>query len=128
MTDGFYFHSINEKYEKTALCLAVEKENIEIIKLLLTNDTLIIDVLNTYSGDGVNNKTALSLAVEKENIEIIKLLLTNVGINILNNSICREKQTSLVWSDTNDIKNILFLLQEKGIDFSIRDEHRKAPI
>ena len=30
----------------TALCLAVEKENIEIVKLLLTNDKLDINIVN----------------------------------------------------------------------------------
>ena len=34
---------------KTALYLAVEKENIEIIKLLLSNDKLDINILNISS-------------------------------------------------------------------------------
>ena len=33
---------------KTALYLAVEKENIEIIKLLLTNDKLDINLINIF--------------------------------------------------------------------------------
>ena len=33
---------------KTALYLAVEKENIEIVKLLLTNDKLDINLLNIF--------------------------------------------------------------------------------
>ena len=33
-------------YYKTALYLAIEKENIEIVKLLLTNDKLDINVIN----------------------------------------------------------------------------------
>ncbi len=37
------FNDIYIKFYKTALYLAVEKENIEIIKLLLANDTLDIN-------------------------------------------------------------------------------------
>ena len=33
-------------FYKTALYLAVEKENIEIVKLLLTNDKLDINIIN----------------------------------------------------------------------------------
>ena len=42
------FQSNSDKiiFHKTALYLAVEKENIEIIKLLLTNDQLDINLLN----------------------------------------------------------------------------------
>lgn len=36
----------NIKIHKTALCIAIEKENIEIIKLLLANDKLNINQLN----------------------------------------------------------------------------------
>ena len=33
---------------KSALYLAIEKENIEIVKLLLTNDKLDINILNIF--------------------------------------------------------------------------------
>ena len=33
---------------KTALYLAVEKENIDIIKLLLTNDKIDVNIINIY--------------------------------------------------------------------------------
>ena len=39
-------YEISMKFYKTALYLAVEKENIEIVKLLLTNDKLDINILN----------------------------------------------------------------------------------
>ena len=37
------------KYYKTAFYLAVEKENIEIVKLLLTNEKLDINILNIFN-------------------------------------------------------------------------------
>ena len=52
-------------FYKTALYLAVEKENIDIVKLLLTNDKLII-----------NKKTALDLAIKNRYTEIVILLET----------------------------------------------------
>lgn len=62
--------------EKTALFLAVEKENIEIIKLLLNKENLLI---NEYNGEWF--LTALHLAAQKSNIEIVKLLLSRKDIN-----------------------------------------------
>ena len=37
------------KIQKTALCIAIEKENIDIIKLLLNNDKLDINQLNIFN-------------------------------------------------------------------------------
>ena len=64
---------------KTALYLAVEKGNVDIVKLLLSCNKLDINITN-------NGKTALFLAVEKENAEIVKLLLTHdkIKVNIIN--------------------------------------------
>ena len=69
---------------KTALNIAVEKNNLEIVKLLLKNER--IDVNAPYKPNEREVESALYLAVEKENIEIIKLLLTNdqLDINFLN--------------------------------------------
>ncbi len=38
----FYF------FDKTALYLAIEKENIEIVKLLLSNEKLDINIINIF--------------------------------------------------------------------------------
>lgn len=69
----------DEQIEKTALYLAVEIKNIEIIKLLLSNERINVNILNKSES---GNKTTLHLAVEKEYIEIIKLLLNNKEIEI----------------------------------------------
>ena len=81
-------------FNETSLCLAVEKENLDIIKLLLMNDKIDINIineiylfkfyLNAYSYK--SKITALYLAIEKENLDIIRVLLTNNKLdpNIIN--------------------------------------------
>ena len=58
---------------KTALYLAVEKKNLKIIKLLLSNDKIDVNIINKSSKD---EKSSLHLAVQRESIEIIKSLLS----------------------------------------------------
>uniref|UniRef100_UPI0020799703 ankyrin repeat domain-containing protein n=1 Tax=Spiroplasma endosymbiont of Lariophagus distinguendus TaxID=2935082 RepID=UPI0020799703 len=78
--------NLNQLIEnETPLHLAIEKENLEIVKTLLDNDA---DV-NMQNKD---SKTPLHLAIEKENLEIVKELLNIKEINIEN-------------IETNEIKN-----------------------
>ena len=76
---------------KTALYAAVEKENIEIIELFLSNPRIDINIpcIKTLIKTGINEKyerTPLYEAVKIGNIDIIKLLLKNdkIDINIIN--------------------------------------------
>ena len=67
--------------------MAVEKQNIEIVKLLLANDKLDVNKINKYypENDGKkpnsHKRTALHLAVEEKYVDIIKLLLDHKGID-----------------------------------------------
>ena len=64
---------INEKYDRyksTALMFAVNANNIEIVKLLLTKKGILIDLQETHQ-----QKTALMYAIQNNNIEIVTLLL-----------------------------------------------------
>lgn len=87
-------------FYKTALYVAVERFNIEIIKLLLTNNKLdtnllCIQIQIFFWHFGfylcmelyyiLSHKTAILLAFENESIEIIKILLTDNKINLNNN-------------------------------------------
>jgi len=66
----------DDYYGYTALMWAIDRQNIEIINLLLNNNIIDINAKNNY-GD-----TALMWAINKQNIEIINLLLNNNNIDI----------------------------------------------
>ena len=87
-------------FYKTPLYVAVEVENVEIVKLLLEKENIDINLLCILRYYFVIQlllfclneitkcffkKAALHVAVEKENIEIVKLLLKNqkTDINLL---------------------------------------------
>lgn len=79
---------------KTALYNAIEKENIEIIKLLLNNDNLEINCSYKNISNKYNEEIPVFyLAIMKENIEIIELLSSNNKLNI-NNPIKRFKNSN----------------------------------
>lgn len=60
---------------------AIENENVEIVKLLLLNDKLDINVINII-GNFDDKTTALHLAMHINNSEIGKLLLEKKDIDI----------------------------------------------
>lgn len=91
---SYYSMQFKKKFfYKTPLCFAVQNENIEIIKLLLSRDDINIDEKNLiprnkrfvdHQQQQKNeiikiNKTALYIAAENGNLEIIKLLLEKKG-------------------------------------------------
>ena len=89
--------------------MAIEKNDISIVKLLLSNKNLDINSkkieLSQYYGEKIEillywiyELTALNIAVEYSNIEIIKLLLANDKIDINEISIVKK------------IHNLLFLI------------------
>lgn len=74
--------------EKPALYIAVQNNNIEIIKLLLQHPDIDINlryinkkIIEYYQYSKVK-KTALHLAIEKDNVDISKLLLQNKNIDV----------------------------------------------
>ncbi|KAK8836792.1 hypothetical protein M9Y10_037314 [Tritrichomonas musculus] len=65
-----------EEEEKTALHIAIQKENIEIIKLLFSNELLDCNLpLRCKRNDVTEFKTPLQIAVENENYDIVQLLM-----------------------------------------------------
>lgn len=68
------------KLFKTALYEAVRRDNIKIVKLLLTKEKIDINIQNYLKN------TSLHLAAKKENIEIVRILLHHkrIKINIKN--------------------------------------------
>jgi ankyrin repeat protein len=95
----------------TALMYACDKNNIEIVKLLIENGSAI----NIQNNDGF---TALMYACEKDNIEIVKLLIENdADINIQNN----DGITALMIVCKKDNFEIAKLLIKNGADLNIQD-------
>ncbi|KAK8838914.1 hypothetical protein M9Y10_032373 [Tritrichomonas musculus] len=115
-----YLNITKELHEKTALFLAVEKGNIEIVKLLLSKDEIDVSIINkkeffqdnTESKKWGNNliyeKDVLFLAIENDNFEIVKLLLKNSKTNYAINNSNREEMQCLERSLTyNKDKNLI---------------------
>ena len=92
-------------FQKTPLYIAVEKENIDIVKLLLMNDEIDVNLTNKsfynfqendyikelvdeydhyqkFDNNITAEKTSLYRAIEIGNIEIVKLLLMNRKIDV----------------------------------------------
>ena len=77
----------DEDYEddgKTALHLAIDDNWIEVIKMLLENDKLNLNVKDSYG------ETPIDLAFKYHNIEVIKLLLV-ASLNQINTKISEKK-------------------------------------
>lgn len=73
-----------ERGEKTLLHLAIEDNNIDIVKFLLSFDDLDINLKSECIKYGFYDKdlTPLCFAIENSNIEIVKALLANDKIDI----------------------------------------------
>ena len=110
--------------KKTALHIAIENENIELIQLLLNTNNIDVNI-KTYESfdlqrwvdytnfcrDAVSydkyfistEKTALYIATEKNNLEIVKLLINHKDIQVNELSFVRK---SLIELDTNFIGDV----------------------
>ena len=114
-----------DNYEsRTALFMAIEKGNIEIIKLLLNNDKLDINVINEfYNGTYFVDETVLHVAIEKENIEIIKLLLNNdkLDVNTFRSEVNYdgEKTALFMAIEKENVEIVELLLKNDKIDVNI---------
>lgn len=125
--------------EKTPLCLAVDKQLIDIVKLLLSNANIQVNTPFTYelyslfekeyfNSDNCTEKprmeelnyftkTALHIASINGNVEIVKLLLTNqsLDINVLSITKISKIDNYHEWghgefSDEDRIKSLIFEL------------------
>ena len=115
---------------KTTLYRAIEKENVEIVKLLLSCDNINTNEICQYATSEDNwlvEKRPLFLAVENNNIEIVKLLLSNkdIKVNFINTDeyengggeVYFYKYTALYESvEQENIEIIKLLLSNKNTD------------
>ena len=113
-----YDNKKDKKFEKTAIFVAIEKEYLDVIKLLLTNEKLNINCVNkvtelNFKTDEWNDdwydddefrfretrETPIFLAIKRENIEIIKLLLSEKSIDLNCLNMCLYKS---IYEDDNE--------------------------
>ncbi|KAK8867242.1 hypothetical protein M9Y10_010219 [Tritrichomonas musculus] len=109
---------LSDKYDvKSALFLAVENENVELVKLILTKPNN--SFITTFC------KNEYIVAAEKENLEIIKLLLTRPEINInylfSDETIYKKiyKNALFIAVEKNNLEMVKILLTHPKIDIDI---------
>ena len=129
------------KEELSLLHLAVENENVDIVKFLLINPEIDVnqkmtsyyDTKNSYNSEKLDinreEKTALHIAAEKGNLEIVELLCQNSKININEKTIdcypsdddTRERITPLHFAiDNEDSEIVAFLVENPKIDINLK--------
>ena len=126
----------NDNACQSALHLAVMKGNVEIVKLLLSNENIDVNVFNHINEtDYEDENTALYTAVKNGKLKIVNLLLShkNIDVNILNNSTCGEDKTSETALHLavrkRKINTIRLLLKHEKIDINVKDKiNMKKPI
>lgn len=85
--------------------MAVEGNNVEVVKLLLSHPKIDINsssLLNFDGNDVSEEETALHLAVKNEKIEIIKLLLNHEDIDVHSKN--NDDETPIELTENDDIK------------------------
>ena len=112
---NFTEYKKTEEKSETALYFATKFGNIDIVKLLLTNKNVDVNVLNNYyciekqfeKDDKVQDekKSSLHVACENENIEMIKTLLTNKYIDV--NIKDKQGKKPIDYTITSEIKKLL---------------------
>lgn len=100
-----------EKYERTALYLAVAKRDVEMARLLLEHGALIDDDRGEY------RQTALHVAVGKDSVPVTRLLLDH-GADV--NAIASNGFTPLHYAALDGGEAVAELLIERGCDFTVK--------
>lgn len=112
-----YWHSPSHgehKYEITALSLAIEKRNVDIIRLLLSASKINVNLKSSYE-EGKVDKIPIIDAVETGNIDIVQLLLSQPQIDV--NAITKYGYREDNYSDAKrewQEKSALYIACEEG--------------
>lgn len=129
--ERYEFQEDNTRFEvsKNPLHFAIEKEYIDIVKLLLQSKKIDVNSLKIYKTYGNNDEeytnwleiteqTPLHIAVIKKNVEIIKLLLNNNEIDV--NILQTNENGSISFNDLNkwiDSDYSIYSNTSENIDF-----------
>ncbi|KAK8854420.1 hypothetical protein M9Y10_016982 [Tritrichomonas musculus] len=112
----------NDEKNKSVLNMAVDNDNIELLKLILNFDN--VDINNIYEHKSVK-RTSFHDAIENENLEIAKLLLSNKNLdtNIYKTIYyprSKEIQTAFHLAAYNgSVEMFQFLLSCKKVDINL---------
>ena len=104
--------------DQTSLCSAVQRNNVDKVKLLLDRG------VNIESKDH-NNQTPLWWAARKDEIDMVRLLLYR-GADV--NSKDNNNQTPLWWAARNNKMDIFKLLFYRGADVNSKDNNNQTPL
>lgn len=120
--------------DKTALYMASEKRDFEIVKLLLNREDLDINYpskSSTFNKTIIEDdeKTALQIAVEREYTDIVNLLMENEKLDVNLSYEKSESRTALHIAVIKQNKQIInILLKQKGIDINALDVKGRTPM
>lgn len=139
-----YYSRTANRIEKTVLYLAIENNNLDIVKICLEQPNIDVNIpflvkdltelrihkLSDYFDEPCPIKVKFSplhLAVSMSNSDIIGLLLKhpNIDINIKSSNLRTPLHIAVIKQKTEIIQ---LLLQQKTIDVNALDENNKKPI
>lgn len=116
--------------QMSALHIAIEKENIDILKLLLSCKNIDVNaVTDIFIYPNELQKSALHIAVEKENLEIVEILLNckNADVNLYMNQNSteryglKERKTALYMAvEQENFDLVKLLCSNENINIDIR--------
>lgn len=132
---GFQYVSHNnsgDKLNKTALHIAVEQNDLDIVKMLLSYEKINVNTISIYNykiekhdkgyryyEHEVVEKTALLVAVENDNLEIIKLLLEQKNIDVT-----KPLTFTSYIKTSNPFNNTRKIIKKKVLDVAIQKNNQ----
>ena len=111
--------------EMTALYVAAKNGSTDVVKLLLSNENIDVNIINVEReiDQFIVEKTALCAAIEYNNNDIVELLLSNknIDVNILDKKRSHDKSKSEksalhIAVENNNIDAVKLLLENGNID------------
>lgn len=121
-SDDKIFKIINHKnlFNESALKCATQKNMIEVIKMLLTFDSLDVNSIDS------NGKTILLNAIENDYTEIVDILLESKNVNLMQKD--KYGNYPITKSISKKNSNVALTLLNKNIDIDVKDSLGRTPL